>query len=217
MEASASSYDDGLEVQAKQLATRIRLFVHDTKNSESLLSQLGLKDCLLFFDTSAALVPGNLISHTGLTAQKIEINSAEGNEIKHVPLIDADDSEFTEDRLVSFEEWWNKKIVIRDLNGRCFTRHDLVLEMADTDGGAHVDGALEEGYVALTRGNSTGWNAIDPEGERPLLGVELASIRQIAEEMLRSLEIRKFDPSKVGRNDSCPCGSGKKFKKCCGN
>jgi SEC-C motif-containing protein len=22
--------------------------------------------------------------------------------------------------------------------------------------------------------------------------------------------------SKVGRNDSCPCGSGKKFKKCCG-
>lgn len=22
--------------------------------------------------------------------------------------------------------------------------------------------------------------------------------------------------SKIGRNDSCPCGSGKKFKKCCG-
>lgn len=22
-------------------------------------------------------------------------------------------------------------------------------------------------------------------------------------------------PPKVGRNDSCPCGSGKKFKKCC--
>ena len=23
-------------------------------------------------------------------------------------------------------------------------------------------------------------------------------------------------PPKVGRNDPCPCGSGKKFKKCCG-
>jgi uncharacterized protein YchJ len=23
--------------------------------------------------------------------------------------------------------------------------------------------------------------------------------------------------SKVGRNDPCPCGSGKKFKRCCGN
>jgi SEC-C motif-containing protein len=25
------------------------------------------------------------------------------------------------------------------------------------------------------------------------------------------------DLPKVGRNDPCPCGSGKKFKKCCGN
>jgi len=24
------------------------------------------------------------------------------------------------------------------------------------------------------------------------------------------------DAPKVGRNDDCPCGSGKKFKKCCG-
>ena len=24
------------------------------------------------------------------------------------------------------------------------------------------------------------------------------------------------NPEKVGRNDPCPCGSGKKFKKCCG-
>jgi uncharacterized protein YecA (UPF0149 family) len=27
--------------------------------------------------------------------------------------------------------------------------------------------------------------------------------------------IRRTEP-KVGRNDPCPCGSGKKFKKCCG-
>lgn len=25
------------------------------------------------------------------------------------------------------------------------------------------------------------------------------------------------DAPKVGRNDPCPCGSQKKFKKCCGN
>jgi len=24
------------------------------------------------------------------------------------------------------------------------------------------------------------------------------------------------EASKTGRNDPCPCGSGKKFKKCCG-
>ena len=26
----------------------------------------------------------------------------------------------------------------------------------------------------------------------------------------------KRDLPKVGRNDPCPCGSGKKYKKCCG-
>ena len=26
----------------------------------------------------------------------------------------------------------------------------------------------------------------------------------------------KRDVPKVGRNDDCPCGSGKKYKKCCG-
>ncbi|MBN8536344.1 MAG: YchJ family protein [Deltaproteobacteria bacterium] len=25
------------------------------------------------------------------------------------------------------------------------------------------------------------------------------------------------ESSKIGRNDACPCGSGKKYKKCCGN
>ena len=30
------------------------------------------------------------------------------------------------------------------------------------------------------------------------------------------LDLSKIDISKIGRNDPCPCGSGKKFKKCCG-
>lgn len=25
----------------------------------------------------------------------------------------------------------------------------------------------------------------------------------------------KRNPARVGRNEACPCGSGKKFKKCC--
>ena len=27
---------------------------------------------------------------------------------------------------------------------------------------------------------------------------------------------KKADGTKVGRNDPCPCGSGKKYKNCCG-
>jgi preprotein translocase subunit SecA len=29
-------------------------------------------------------------------------------------------------------------------------------------------------------------------------------------------QVRKEAADKVGRNDPCPCGSGKKYKKCCG-
>ena len=28
--------------------------------------------------------------------------------------------------------------------------------------------------------------------------------------------VPQINDTKVGRNDMCPCGSGKKYKKCCG-
>ena len=37
-----------------------------------------------------------------------------------------------------------------------------------------------------------------------------------SDEVLRALEPVRRDAPKVGRNDPCPCGSGKKYKKCCG-
>lgn len=33
---------------------------------------------------------------------------------------------------------------------------------------------------------------------------------------LRILEYKRNNPGKIGRNTLCPCGSGKKYKKCCG-
>ena len=36
-----------------------------------------------------------------------------------------------------------------------------------------------------------------------------------AQEKLRNPKVNKYYQIKVGRNDPCPCGSGKKFKKCC--
>jgi tetratricopeptide (TPR) repeat protein len=43
---------------------------------------------------------------------------------------------------------------------------------------------------------------------------------QASRQLLASVQSTSVRPSgvpKVGRNDPCPCGSGKKFKKCCGN
>ncbi len=38
----------------------------------------------------------------------------------------------------------------------------------------------------------------------------------IIEEDIERPSLEGIDLSKIGRNDPCPCGSGKKFKKCCG-
>ena len=58
--------------------------------------------------------------------------------------------------------------------------------------------------------------------------IEEASIpeAECAANMLAQLEaemdnnsgcnLKKSDADKVGRNDLCPCGSGKKYKRCCG-
>lgn len=48
------------------------------------------------------------------------------------------------------------------------------------------------------------WNSILTEERR----------KELYKEQKASGTIRK--PAKVGRNDPCPCGSGKKYKHCCG-
>jgi len=47
------------------------------------------------------------------------------------------------------------------------------------------------------------WEAIFPEEER----------KELYKEQKQSGTIRK--DKKIGRNEPCPCGSGKKYKKCC--
>jgi len=44
------------------------------------------------------------------------------------------------------------------------------------------------------------------------LGIDFAEEEEDAYEVQ---EPARRDENKVGRNDPCPCGSGKKYKKCC--
>jgi preprotein translocase subunit SecA len=37
------------------------------------------------------------------------------------------------------------------------------------------------------------------------------------EKMQKKVSVVKKADASVGRNDLCPCGSGKKYKKCCGS
>ena len=67
-------------------------------------------------------------------------------------------------------------------------------------------------------------------GEDWFSGVELERLREECEANLpqavsniyrfwvahRSIRTIRHEQAKVGRNEPCPCGSGKKFKRCCG-
>lgn len=47
-------------------------------------------------------------------------------------------------------------------------------------------------------------------------GISTTELTNLIEEMSLMEKIKKYD-YKIGRNDSCPCGSGVKYKKCCLN
>jgi hypothetical protein len=66
------------------------------------------------------------------------------------------------------------------------------------------------------------WAAFDPRENEPFIEEEAAvddrahgvPFHPIVPETIPATPIRREAP-KAGRNDPCPCGSGKKFKKCC--
>lgn len=66
LERSAESYDQGFEDEALRLATIVRVLVHDTDRSHSLLGQLEIKDKLKWIDTAGPIEPGNLMADHGL-------------------------------------------------------------------------------------------------------------------------------------------------------
>lgn len=208
LRSSSIAYDSGDESEAKRLAVHIRILVHDTHSSHSLLGQLGLKESLLFYDTVSGVFEQNLASSFGLVIAQLSSDS----ESRFIaPLEEHEDSAAI--RWVPFEEWWHETVFI-DQERNHISRKELLLAVADQDGGAHVDPKINEVYAKLTRGHSLGWS-YETRGETgPLRHEATASIRQMAFEVIKTLEDRHFSP--VGRNDPCPCGSGKKYKKCCG-
>lgn len=79
-------------------------------------------------------------------------------------------------------------------------------------------------YPILLYGTEAGWEELEQNPQIAARGEEFAAM--LGESVMAIMEwwlptrktqstVRRGEP-KVGRNDLCPCGSGKKFKKCCG-
>jgi hypothetical protein len=179
LRASAASYDAGFEGEARRLATTIRVLVHDTKSSHSLLGQMGLKDRIRWTDTSLEPDPPWVASHGGLA---MTVLSPGGS--RYLPVLDR----LSERRIrepVAFDEWWTKEIV-SDEHGDALTRRRFVLTTANETGGAHVDPKLNVAYERLVASSS--YPGVESSTPRSEMGdIALANVRQIAWETEQTL------------------------------
>lgn len=184
MNKSAVSYDNGFEGEGKRLAVIIRVLVHDTSQSTSLLTMLGRKRQMLFYDSASEYDPRNLTASNCLTVIRLSADGA-----RYVaPLDDLSPARDKNKRRI-FDNWWKSLIIYKDNKNNTFTRSDLVLAVANKEGGAHIDPKLDKAYASLSRFNSLGWKQFVHGEEKDFNNTPiLPSIRQIAHEALRTLK-----------------------------
>ncbi|MEK6733845.1 MAG: hypothetical protein AABY27_01925 [Pseudomonadota bacterium] len=176
LETSANLYDQGDVIQAKNMAVRLRTILYDSGKSQSLLSQLGIKS-IQFADTAMDDNSNVITAHCAL----VHMFFGSG-ETKYVALLDDVPSKMTD-----YNSWWNK-VIFKDDERNEISRKDIILTMTNQDGGAHVDPDINREYLRLSKGQSLGHMYSKGSAWFNMRGAELASVRQIAHEVLKTLK-----------------------------
>ncbi|MBW8327933.1 MAG: hypothetical protein K0M48_01830 [Thiobacillus sp.] len=195
IERSCASFDAGFYDEAIRIAVSIRILIHDTKNSTSLLSHLGAKGMSL--RTTCPLIDDRVIMFSGgLCLTQVTVENGQLKEAGYKPIFDSSEPK---NLYVAADVWWNQtiyKIAEGDV-----TRKHIVLGAANKDGGAHVDPLLTSEYEALSKGIWTiGHSSSQGNLEFPLPNSHLADLRQMGHELLTSPELVCLIP----RNDVQP-------------
>lgn len=187
---SSQDFDEGDMAEAKRIAVCIRILVHD-KNSKSLLSQLGIKEKISYLNSALPFNPKNLMPYMGLLLVSYKSDPNDTTCI-YRPLLDKGPQVKPNKEWLTFADWWEQSIILTDQKQNTFSRKDLILNVADTDGGAHVDVKINKPYADLSRFNSVGVSLITKRQDQPdknesIKYIEHANIRQIAFELLESI------------------------------
>ena len=173
---SCELYDAGHSDEAVRLAVVIRVLIHDTKNSKSLLRQMRVKDQMKLA-TSFGLfekLPENFqpTSVLPLLACSVESGTSAPFPLRVPPI------------LITVKEWWDEVVWMQKST---LTRKEIILGTANKEGGAHVHAAAPEIIRELRQGlsqvSSLKINGVEvgtPENYHFLL------IRQFAHELLNS-------------------------------
>ena len=186
--SSCELFDGGNPAEAKRLALALRILLHQGRApSLPLLGQVPGFNWNKFHSMMIPYVPENALDYHGLIMTRVS-STGDTGDVRYLPTLD--DLHWTL-KARKFLDWWFRDIVFKDKDGEIFTRKDLVLAIANTDGGGHVDPELGQVYIKLSRENSLGW--LFHAGSREWFENPVPpAIRQIAHEMLRTLEAQGF-------------------------
>jgi hypothetical protein len=210
--SSEEAFDGGAIAEAKRLAHHLRVLLHDTATSHALLEQIGVLGSMVFFDSAGEVDP---VTESNLTIMEVGHDGAQYRATLRDPpaMLDLPSlpepwrsqkaaafqrakgrPKLEEGAWRPFDVWWRTEEVVKDDHGLTFSRRELVLAVANQDGGSHVDPTLREAYARLSRSNSLGWifgaNGIE-DAQAPLGNPVPAAVRQIALEADVSL-VREF-------------------------
>lgn len=223
---SAALFDQGDHDEAVRLATTLRVLFHNTykkdgkPNSVSLLSQIGIKDKIRFIDTGVYKdllhkVMESICHKDSPQEENRVVFPLHNSDFGLVEMCDSpggycgwqapcvehrfhpqDPRRAAQREPQPFKEWWNHPL-IETSEGRLFNRKNLILIMANQDGGAHVDPKLDKDYNYLCTDNLGSWanwsiasSMGQPSASSPppvKNNVAYASVRQITYEVCLSL------------------------------
>ncbi|MBK9441653.1 MAG: DUF1186 domain-containing protein [Comamonadaceae bacterium] len=118
------------------------------------------------------------------------------------------------------ERWYDAGLI----NRSWLSREDFNTRLANSYEATRAQQlARDQGYVTNVKTEIGGWSGFH---ERVSPVAAESDLGSPASELTRPLPPKSWSPTpvetfvretpKVGRNDLCPCGSGKKYKKCCG-
>jgi hypothetical protein len=180
--SSCARYDAGHKREAVRIATHIRILLHDTRSSTSLLTHLGAKQRI----TLSSSVEGAPHPQAVFSVTMLRTTIRGGGETTYAAQLDPKYL-----LPMAVDGWWNQIVYVLG-QVRC-SRKNLVLGAADKDGGAHVDAALAPDYdTVATTGERGFWHfspTNDLDNMQPVKDVHLVYLRQMGFEIMNSSEL----------------------------
>lgn len=143
LERSCKSYDEGFEDEALRIAVVLRVLMHDTKNSVSLLKHLKADDVSILSSVSQ-IHPNAVCASGGLSCLEFTVGGAAN--AKYFPMLDEKKDTF---EFVNWKEWWGQVVYVLPMG--MVSRRQIILGAADKEG-AHVDSKLDPEYEAIQKG-----------------------------------------------------------------